>query len=139
MKCARVTELTEQGNNVLHETTEEWVWILAGTGSSIHVANLDLHFAGAQLQSAGSGAVYASATGDPFVNQGSFSVDFDTEPGHQRQIKFLNGKVTIPIMSMRLWAKEGGTVASSMPTMARSSTSRLARQILCSSAKVCIS
>ena len=32
---------------------------------------------------------------------------FTTENGHKRGITFVNGNVSIPIMSIRLWAKDG--------------------------------
>ena len=62
---------------------------------------------GSNLDPTPSGATYASATGDPFQNLGHFRVDFRTENLHERSVEFVNGKVSIPIISIRLWAKDG--------------------------------
>ena len=81
---AKVAEMMKTGKMVLPDPGAGYSWILADTGSSIHVANLSKHYPGANLNTDGNGAVYASATGDPFQTTGSFSVPFTTEKGHPR-------------------------------------------------------
>ena len=89
------------------EPGEGCIWGLADSGSSIDIANHRRHFPGATLNSQPTGATYLSATGDPFENLGTFGVDFRTENYHEKHIEFNNGNVSMPIVSLRRWAKAG--------------------------------
>ena len=42
-----------------------------------------------------------------FENKGTFGVEWVTENGHHKFTKFNNGDVSMPIMSIRLWAQDG--------------------------------
>ena len=71
------------------------------------IADHSKQFPGAVLDPTPTGATYASATGDPFPNLGTFPVPFRTENMHPREIVFNNWKVSMPVVSLRLWAKQG--------------------------------
>ena len=53
------------------------------------------------------GATYYTATGDPFHNMGQFDLEWTTENGNHKHVKFNHAKVSIPILSMSRWNNRG--------------------------------
>ena len=80
--------------------------MLVDSGSSIHAADLQMHFPGATLKPTdeASGSFH-TATGAPFAPTGQFDVSFRTDNNHNRSLTFLNAPVSMPIMSVNRWNK----------------------------------
>ena len=93
--------------SVEHDDDYTTVWALADTGSAAHVADHSKHFPGAILDATQAGARYTAANGTTFDNKGYFDVDRHTENHHKKHTRFAHGKVSMPILSIRLWAQDG--------------------------------
>ena len=103
----KISQLIAEGAIDLPDPGEGNVWSLAGSGSNIHIAVHAKQFPGARLDPHSNGATYLTATNEPFEDKGTFLAPFRTENYHERKIVFNNGDVSMPITSLRLWAKDG--------------------------------
>ena len=84
------------------------IWGLYDSGSSIDAANRSAHFPGSNLKEAKeTGAVYQTATGDPFYNMGEFDVCFKTDGGLTENVSFNNTNVSMPILSVNKHNRRG--------------------------------
>ena len=55
-------------------------------------------------------AAFTTATGQPFGADGEFVVNVETKKAHERQVKFTNADVTVPILSTGLMTEEDNDV-----------------------------
>ena len=53
------------------------------------------------------GATYQTATGDAFHNMGEMDTPFLTENRHAKNVRFNNARVSMPILSMDRWNRQG--------------------------------
>ena len=73
-----------------------------------NAADLEHHFPGATLiDDEQPHGTFAAANGQHFCNDGHFKIPFRSYNGHDRSIDFLNAKVSMPIMSVKKWNKNG--------------------------------
>ena len=103
--------------------TEGEILSLMDSGAVPNVANQPKHFPGADVEESEAqkaGAVYRTATGQPFPNKGQMTIPCTTQEGHRKTFVFQNADVTLPILSTSnmadsdndiLYQKHGGKVA----------------------------
>ena len=99
----KVCVAIEDGTIKLPPAEEGESIILMDSGSRPTIANRDNQFPGAELRQSQAqrlGKGYTSATGEPFPNDGEFTVPGRTQERHQRNVVFQHSsKVAIPILS----------------------------------------
>jgi hypothetical protein len=96
------------------ELEDDEVLALVDTGSSIHAADVDVHFpqyAKSVRQSAASrqGHSATSAGGHKLVNRGKFTISAETD-GQNVKVPFNNMKVKLPILSVRQMMSKGSVM-----------------------------
>ena len=107
-RVAQVKSDIDTRKIVLPDPGANAVWSILDSGSSIDAADFSKHFPGASLEKTEHfGATYETATGEPFHNMGQFDLEWKTENGHQKNTRFNNAKVSIPIQSMDRWNAKG--------------------------------
>ena len=80
--------------------------ILADSGSAPHIASHSKHFPGATLVSGGERKTFTTATGDPFVSEGTMTIPMESQEGYHRTFTCDDAPVAIPILSTGKLADE---------------------------------
>ena len=85
-------------------------WNIAGTGSTVTIADATKVFPGVPIKpskASAKGVAYLAADGGKIVNEGEVRVVHATEAGDKVHFTFQHGKVAIPTLSIRGVAKRG--------------------------------
>ena len=126
-KIAAIEDKLKKGLLTLPPCTENQLWAMGDSVSTIKVANHAKHFPGAKLresEASRKGIAYQNADGSPLPNKGEFDIEFTTDAGHHRKSTFQNADVMMPICSLGEFAdndcdvllqKHGGKILTLRP------------------------